>query len=140
MLAGTTPGEPKQVEQNNVEYPNKKVLLVDDNDVNLKVAMSSLKKYNLDITTATSGSEAIEKVITDKYDLILLDDMMPEMDGCTTLDNLRDIEGFSTPTILMTASPEDEVKDKIEEHKFDGYLGKPFKKEDLETLLSEILN
>jgi CheY-like chemotaxis protein len=140
MLAGTTPGEPKPVEQNNIEYPNKKVLLVDDNDVNLKVAMSSLKKYNLDITTATSGSEAIEKVITDKYDLIFLDDMMPEMDGCTTLDNLRDIEGFSTPTILMTASPEDEVKDKIEEHKFDGYLGKPFKKEDLESLLSDILN
>ncbi len=139
-LAGTVPQESKPVEQNNVEYPNKKVLLVDDNDVNLKVAMSSLKKYNLDITTATSGSEAIEKVITDKYDLILLDDMMPEMDGCTTLDNLRDIEDFSTPTILMTASPEDEVKDKIEEHKFDGYLGKPFKKEDLESLLSDILN
>ena len=98
------------------------------------------KKYNLDITTAISGSECIEKVIENKYDLILLDDMMPELDGCTTLDNLKTIDGFITPVVMMTASSKDEVQDKIDEHGFDGYLSKPINKEYLEELLNTLLN
>lgn len=119
---------------------NKKVLLVDDNELNIKVAELTLRKYNLDITSVKSGSEAIEKVIMDKYDLIFLDDMMPEMDGCTTLDNLKTIEDFNTPVIIMTASSEDEVKEKIIEHGFKGYLGKPINKESLDKIIKETLN
>ncbi len=119
----------------------KRLLIVDDNDVNLKVATSAFKNYSSEIVTVKSGSEAIEKVITEeRFDLILLDDMMPEMDGPTTLDNLRDIDGFDVPTVLTTASSEDEVQDKLEEHHFDGYLSKPFKKEEIESLLNALLN
>ena len=119
----------------------KKVLLVDDNDLNIKVALASLKHFeNLDVTTVNSGHSAIEKVIENKYDLILLDEMMPELDGCATLDNFKSLEDFTTPVIMMTASPRDEVESKLEEHGFSGYLSKPFKKEDLEEIINDILN
>lgn len=123
-----------------LSYSKNKILLVDDNELNLKVALTTLKKYNLDITTVTSGSECIEKVITEKYDLILLDDMMPELDGCATLENLKSIEDFNTPTIMMTASSKDEVQEKLEKYGFDGYLSKPFNRNDLEEILDSFLN
>ena len=119
---------------------NKKVLLVDDNELNIKVALMSLKPFNFDITSVNSGSAAIEKVIENKYDLILLDEMMPELDGCTTLDNLKTLEDFNTPVIMMTASSRDEIGNKLEEHGFAGYLSKPFKREDLEKIVNELLN
>ena len=118
----------------------KRVLLVDDNELNIKVALATLKSMNLEITSVNSGSSAIEKVIDNKYDLILLDEMMPELDGCATLDNLKTLEDFTTPVIMMTASSRDEVGNKLEEHGFAGYLSKPFKKEDLEKIINEILN
>lgn len=121
-------------------YTGKKILLVDDNDLNIKVAENFLKKYDLDITSVNSGSKAIEKAIETKYDLILMDEMMPEMDGCKTLESLKTLEDFVTPVIMMTASSEDEVKNKIDEYGFVGYLSKPFKKEILEDILKEHLN
>ena len=119
---------------------SKKILLVDDNELNIKVAQTTLKKYNFDITSVTSGSSCIEKVIDNKYDLILLDDMMPELDGCTTLDNLKTLENFNTPVVMMTASSYDEVEEKIKKHGFDGYLSKPINKEELDKVLENLLN
>ena len=118
---------------------NKKVLVVDDNEMNLKIAINALKKYDFEIDSVTSGSAAIGKVIENKYDLIFLDEMMPELDGCKTLENFKDIDGFATPTIMMTASPKDEVQDKLDKYKFAGYLSKPFTKEDLDKLINDIL-
>lgn len=129
--------------QNNVEIQkenNKNILLVDDNELNIKVAELALRKYNVNVTSVNSGSSAIEQVITNKFDLILLDEMMPEMDGCTTLDNLKTIEDFNIPVIMMTASSEDEVKDKIIEHGFNGYLSKPFNKDSLDKIIENTLN
>ncbi len=129
--------------QNNKEIQkenSKNILLVDDNELNIKVAELALRKYNVNVTSVNSGSSAIEQVITNKFDLILLDEMMPEMDGCTTLDNLKTIEDFNIPVIMMTASSEDEVKDKIIEHGFNGYLSKPFNKESLDKIIENTLN
>lgn len=123
-----------------INFQDKKILLVDDNEINLKVAENILQKYNLDITKVNSGSSCIEKVIENKYDLILMDDMMPELDGCATLDNLNTLEDFNTPVILTTASSLDEVNEKITTHKFAGYLQKPFTKETIEELLTKLLN
>ncbi len=123
------------------DYTGKKVLLVDDNEMNLKVAEMNLKKYKLTIDKCTRGKEAINKVIeNNNYDLILLDEMMPEMDGCTTLDNLRQIDNFNTPTVMMTASPRDEVQAKLDLHHFDEYVGKPINKDELNDVLQKILN
>ena len=66
--------------------------------------------------------------------------MMPELDGCKTLENLKSLEDFNTPTYMMTASKEDEVIDKIKKYGFDGYLGKPFNKETLDKIIKDILN
>ena len=123
------------------DYTGKKVLLVDDNEMNLKVAEMNLKKYKLTIDKCTRGKEAINKVIeNNNYDLILLDEMMPEMDGCTTLDSLRQIDNFNTPTVMMTASPRDEVQAKLDLHHFDEYVGKPINKDELNDVLQKILN
>lgn len=122
------------------KFYGKKILLVDDNNLNIKIAENNLKKYNLNITSVTSGSECISKVIDNQYDLIFLDDMMPELDGCQTLENLKSIEGFNTPVVLMTASSYDEVANKIEKYKFSGYLSKPFNNEDLDELLTKLLH
>ncbi len=125
---------------NKVSYKGKKILLVDDNELNLKVALNALKQYDCVVTTVTSGSQAIEKCIEENFDLIFLDEMMPELDGCSTLDNLSSLENFSTPVIMMTASSEEEVKEKLQSHPFAGYLSKPFSKEDLEKIIGEILH
>ena len=123
------------------EIKKAKVLVVDDDTINLKIASNALEKCNAEVVTASSGKEAIEKVIIENdINLILLDDKMPEMDGVETLNNLREIDGFNIPTYLTTASTLDEVNTKIEENKFDGYLGKPFKKEELEHILNDVLN
>lgn len=121
-------------------YTGTKVLLVDDNELNIKVAETTLKKYELDITSVTGGSECIEKVIENEYDIILLDDMMPELDGCQTLENLKSLDGFKTPVIMMTASSKDEVQNKLDTYGFDGYLSKPFNKKDLEEIFETLLN
>ena len=121
-------------------YTGTKVLLVDDNELNIKVAETTLKKYELNITSVTSGSECIEKVIENEYDIILLDDMMPELDGCQTLENLKSLDGFKIPVIMMTASSKDEVQNKLDTYGFDGYLSKPFNKKDLEEIFETLLN
>ena len=127
--------------QNKISYAGKKILLVDDNELNLKVEEMSLKKYGFEIIKVTSGSDAIAKVIeNNNYDLVLLDDMMPNLDGPKTLDSLKEIDGYKTPTVLLTASSYDEVKEKIDSHGFNGYLGKPLKGEELDKLLKELLN
>ena len=65
---------------------------------------------------------------------------MPELDGPTTMDNLRDIEGFNIPVILLTANEFDSaVEEKIDNHHFAGYLGKPIDKEELTKTLTKFI-
>ncbi len=127
---------PERIEETNP----KKILIVDDDNMNLKVVSMMLKNYGYDLTLVSSGSEAIMKVMDNTYDLILMDDMMPELDGSATLDNLKEIEGFNTPVVLLTANSEDDVRKKIEEHGFNGYLGKPINKEALNDITIKYLN
>ncbi len=128
-------------EEPKVEEPKekKKILIVDDDNMNLKVISTMLKNYDFDLTLVSSGSEAIMKVIENKYDLVLMDDMMPELDGSATLDQLKEIEGFDAPVVLLTANSEDDVRHKIEEHGFNSYLGKPINKEALNDTIIKYL-
>ena len=131
-------------EQNDLDnniLENKKVLIVDDNSINIKVAKRALEKLNVIIDECDSGSKCLEKIINgENYDFILMDIMMQEMSGETTLANLKEIENFNTPVIAVTADALNGAEDKYLEEGFVGYISKPFTKEQIEEELLKIFN
>ena len=119
---------------------NKRILLVDDNKINLKVAVRLLQNYNVVTDQATSGMECIEKIKQgETYDLVLLDDMMPKMSGVETLKELQKIESYHTPTIAFTANAITGMKEKYLKDGFADYLSKPIDKLELNRLLIKYL-
>lgn len=120
---------------------NKKVLIVDDNKINLKVASRLLKDYNLKTEEADSGFECINRILQkEEYDLILLDDMMPKMSGVETLKKLKEISDFHTPTIALTANAISGMKEKYLKEGFDDYLSKPIDRKELNRVIRKFLN
>ena len=121
-------------------YPNKRVLVIDDNNLNLKVAEKILGEYRLVVETANSGDEGIEMVKNfEPYDLILMDDMMPEKSGSETLIEMRKIKDFNTPVVVLTANAITGMKEKYLATGFDDYLAKPIEKLELTKILNEFL-
>ena len=125
-------------ENNNHEYNEKKILIVDDNNLNIKVATRALSNFNFVIDTATSGEECLNKVKETKYDLILMDIMMPNMSGETTLQKLKEINGFNTPVIALTADALAGAEARYKSEGFVDYLAKPFNKEQIKEKLDMI--
>lgn len=116
------------------------VLLVDDNLLNLKVAEKLLKPYNFKITSLKSGLECLNYTKNKKYDLILLDHMMPEMDGIQTLYNLKKrANGFDTPVVVLTANAIEGSKEMYLREGFCDYLSKPINQVELDRILREQL-
>lgn len=118
-----------------------KILVVDDVDLNLKVAKKLLERYNANLVdTCDSGFECLEKIKAgEKYNVILLDDMMPKMSGVDTLKKLKEIPGFRIPVIALTANAISGMKEKYLADGFDDYLAKPIEKDQLIQVLNEIL-
>ena len=118
-----------------------KILLVDDNELNIKVETKSFARYNANaITAVDSGFKCIEKVAAgEKYDVILLDDMMPKMSGIETLKKLKEIPNFNTPVVALTANAITGMKEKYIAEGFDDYLAKPIEKEQLIQVMNQIL-
>ncbi len=118
-----------------------KILLCEDNEVNLKVALMILKKLNLDIDTAENGQEAINKFLHVKYDLILMDCMMPVVDGFQATQEIRRIEKENkleaTPIIAVTANATDDDKKKCFDAGMDDFISKPIKREIVEDKLTK---
>ncbi len=116
----------------NVDFSGMKVLLVDDNKLNLKVADKLIKKYNIETEMIESGLECIDKIkLGFNYDLILLDDMMPILSGQDTLKHLKEINNFNIPVVALTANAISGMKEMYIEKGFDDYLAKPIDKEEL---------
>jgi signal transduction histidine kinase/CheY-like chemotaxis protein/HPt (histidine-containing phosphotransfer) domain-containing protein len=111
-----------------------KILVVDDNRINLNVAVGLLRLYKIMADTADSGKQAIEMVQKNKYDLIFMDHMMPEMDGIETAIELRKL-GIKEPIVALTANAIAGVKEKYIEAGMNDLLLKPIKR----TLLNKIL-
>lgn len=123
-----------------LDLSGKKVLVVDDNKLNLKVASKLLEKYKLTIDTANSGMECIEKIKNYLgYDLVLLDDMMPKMTGVETLVELKKIDGYITPTVILTANAIAGMREKYLSDGFDDYLAKPIEKAELNRVLKKFI-
>ena len=118
------------------------ILVVDDSIVNLRVAKALLRDTGLIIDTADSGNKALEMTLNKKYDLVLMDQRMPNMDGTEALKNIRaQHEGpnTETPVICMTADAIIGSKEKYINAGFDDYLSKPVKSEQLEQTLIKYL-
>ncbi len=107
-----------------------RVLLVEDNAINMKVAKSFLRKWNASIKEAGNGIEALELVKHHTFDIILMDLDMPDMDGYTATKILRK-EGIGIPVLAFTAALVDDLEIKIQQAGFDGCILKPFKPNDL---------
>ncbi|MBQ0041990.1 MAG: response regulator [Lachnospiraceae bacterium] len=123
-----------------VLYPEAKLLIVDDSQMNLKVAMGLISPYKCQVDLAGSGAEAIKLVNQNTYDLILLDHMMPEMDGMEVLKQLKEREDFHTPIVALTANAVLGVRKFYLESGFDEYLSKPIVIGDLESILKKFLS
>lgn len=120
--------------------PDATLLVVDDNDMNIKVVKFLLKKTKIKITTALSGTECLELVKSNSYDIILLDQMMPGMSGVETLKAIRDLKlADDTPVIALTADAISGAKEMYIEQGFTDYLSKPIIYEELEKQLVEYL-
>ena len=118
-----------------------RILLVDDTSLNLKVATKLLQRFNADnVITCDSGFACLEKIQRgEQYDLILLDDMMPKMSGVETFKKLKEIPGFNTPTIALTANAITGMREKYLEDGFDDYLAKPIDKDQLVQVVNQVL-
>lgn len=119
------------------------ILLVEDNLLNQRIVTFSLKKYNHEVTIANNGVEAIEKFRENKYDVILMDIMMPVMDGLEATVKIREIESESnfknrTPIIALTANTMDNDRDKCISYGMDEFMAKPFDIEKLKSIFSEL--
>ena len=121
------------------EYPDKKILIVDDSKINLKVAQTLMKPYKTQIELAASGIEAIELVKTNKYDLIFMDIMMPKMNGVETLEKLREKEDFTTPVVALTADAIEGTDEKYLSIGFNSYLSKPIDRKALNKVINKYL-
>jgi PAS domain S-box-containing protein len=116
----------------------KRILLVEDNEVNRKVALRLLDKLQLRVEVATNGVEAVQKATTDAYDLILMDCQMPEMDGYEATRQLRAC-GVGTPIIALTANALQGDREQCLLAGMDDYLAKPIKPDELKRTLARWL-
>ena len=115
-------------EYENFRAPAAKVLIVDDNLVNRKVAAGLMKPFAMQIDTAQSGEEAIEMVKQKEYHLIFMDHMMPDMDGVEATHVIRGLEGEyykNVPIIALTANAISGVKEMFLEEGMDDFIAKP---------------
>ena len=130
----------EQEEEINKREDAKRILLVDDNELNVKVAKKILTELPYEIDICYSGKECIEKVKSNNYDLILMDIMMSELSGEDTFKELQKINNFNTPVIALTADAVAGAEDKYISEGFIEYLAKPFKKEELIEKINKVLN
>ena len=129
-----------EIKEEFANLTGKKILVVDDNKLNLKVASKLLEKYHATISTSDSGFETIERINNGEvYDLILMDDMMPKMSGTETLQKLKQIPNFHIPVVALTANAIAGMREKYIQLGFNDYLSKPIEKQELNKVLQNLM-
>lgn len=121
------------------KYKGMHILIVDDNKLNIKVARKAIADFGFIIDEALDGYECLEKIQNgEKYDLILMDIMMPNMSGETCLKKLKENPSFNTPVIALTADAVAGAKERYLSEGFKDYLQKPFSREQMKEKLNNI--
>jgi two-component system, sensor histidine kinase and response regulator len=124
-------------------YDSYRILVVDDNSINLKVALKMLNVYGLNTGTATNGQEAIQMLSTKPFDLVLMDIQMPVMDGYEATARIRDprssVHAHDIPIIAMTANAMKGDKEKCLQAGMEDYISKPIDPNELQSLLDKWL-
>lgn len=121
------------------DLSGKRILIVDDNRLNLKVTDRILKPYNVITILVESGEECLSILKESKFDLILLDQMMPGMSGLDVLKNLKKDKKFTTPIVALTADAVKGQKEKYLQEGYDDYMTKPIDKQELSRILKKFL-
>ena len=122
-------------------FKNKKILIVDDNKLNIKVARRALQNFNFEIEECYDGQECLQKIVNgNEYDLILMDIMMPNMSGETAIAKLKEKPNFNIPTIALTADAVAGAKEKYIGEGFIDYIAKPFSKDQIKEKLDMVFN
>lgn len=132
--------EPKAEE---LYFTDKRVLVVDDNELNRMIAVEMLKPTGLEIDTAENGERALEMIQAQRYDMIFMDHQMPVMDGVEAVRAIRQLEGEyfrEVPVIALTANTGAEQQEQYAKAGMNGYLSKPFELEDIYRLLTKWLS
>ncbi|MGL4209211.1 MAG: response regulator, partial [Candidatus Adiutrix sp.] len=122
--------------------PSAHVLFVDDNAINLKVATGLVASYKMNVDTASSGLEAINKVMSKKYDLVFMDHMMPEMDGIEATIAIRQIPGdyfADLPIVALTANAVSGAKAEFLAAGMTDFLSKPIEMHKFNAILKEYI-
>ena len=117
---------------------NAHVLAVDDNRMNLRVLEELLANYKIEVTTAKSGREALEKITAAKFDFVFMDHMMPEMDGVETLHRIRQLVGTyyqKVPIVALTANAVAGTREALLAEGFNDFMEKPIERSVLERVL-----
>ena len=124
----------------NIDCSNKSILVVDDNKLNIKVARRNIEALGFKtIDECYNGSECLEKIKNgNRYDLILMDIMMPVMSGETCIKELKQIPNFKTPVIALTADAVAGSEEKYKSEGFIDYIAKPFSKDQIKEKISNI--
>ncbi|WP_408071324.1 DegV family protein [Butyrivibrio sp. JL13D10] len=122
--------------------PDARILIVDDNEMNLEVERKLIAETKISIDTVSSGTEALSMTLSEKYDVIFLDHLMPGMDGIECLQYIRKQAGGlnnQVPVIALTANAGSDVRELYNKSGFDGYLLKPLSGAEFEEMLLEYL-
>ena len=124
------------------ECPEVKLLLVDDNEMNLKVAKGLLEPLHMDIDTAMNGKQAIDMLGSKKYDLVFMDHMMPIMDGVEAAKRIRSFEDeyFKTlPVVALSANVTEEAQEEFDECGMNAFVAKPIKMKEVCEVLERLM-
>lgn len=129
--------EEKQI--SSTDNANKTILVVDDNLLNIKVAERTLQAMGYKTKGANSGHAAINMIkLGNEFDLILMDIMMPEMDGVECFKKLQKLPDFNTRVVALTADAIAGAKEKYLAEGFNDYISKPFNKEDIDRIMEGV--
>lgn len=119
---------------------SQKILVVDDDELVVLAIRELLTPLGFSVTTCSSGPEAIEKVVADRYDLVILDVIMPEMDGFEVCQRIRQIDSYTeTPIMMLTAKSGEEDRHRGMEAGANLYLSKPISPKRLIALVKEAM-